>query len=257
MDLEFNNKKVLITGASRGIGLAIVESFLQENAKTCMVSRGSEALFINEKALQSQYGAENVFAEKCDCTKVESLNRLKKQIESKWGDLDIVVANIGDGRSVLDVLPDDELWQKTWNNNFESALKTARIFLPMLEKSSGCLLFVSSIAGMEAFGAPTDYSTAKSAIIALSKNIARKLAPNVRVNVIAPGNVYFKGGSWDKKIQKDKKRVDEIIKSTVPMNRFASPQEIADSAIFLCSNRASFITGITLVIDGGQTVGVM
>jgi 3-oxoacyl-[acyl-carrier protein] reductase len=105
-------------------------------------------------------------------------------------------------------------------------------------------------------GAPTDYSTAKTAIISLSKNMARKLAPSVRVNVIAPGNVYFEGGSWDEKIQQDEKRVDEIIKSTVPMNHFATPQEIADSAVFLCSDRASFITGITLVIDGGQTVGV-
>ena len=72
-------------------------------------------------------------------------------------------------------------------------------FKPMLEKSKGVLLFISSIAGMEAFGAPTDYSTAKSAIIALAKNMARKLAPNVRVNVIAPGNVIFPGGSWYKK----------------------------------------------------------
>jgi 3-oxoacyl-[acyl-carrier protein] reductase len=69
--------------------------------------------------------------------------------------------------------------------------------------------------------------------------------------------VYFEGGSWDEKIQQDKKRVDEIIKSTVPMNRFATPQEIADSAVFLCSDRASFITGTTLVVDGGQTVGVL
>ena len=110
---------------------------------------------------------------------------------------------------------------------------------------------------MEAFGAPTDYSVAKTAVIALSKNMARKLAPNVRVNVIVPGNVYFEGGSWDEKIQQNKKHVDSIIKSTVPMNRFATPQEIADSAVFLCSDRANFITGATLVIDGGQTVGVL
>jgi 3-oxoacyl-[acyl-carrier protein] reductase len=127
----------------------------------------------------------------------------------------------------------------------------------MLEKSKGCLLFISSITGMEAFGAPTDYSTAKSAIIALAKNMARKLASDgIRVNVIAPGNVYFKGGSWDEKIQQDKKRVDKILKLTVPMNRFAIPQEIANSAVFLCSDRAGFITGTTLVVDGGQTVGV-
>ena len=113
-------------------------------------------------------------------------------------------------------------------------------------------LFISSIAGMEAFGAPTDYSTAKTAIIALAKNLARKLAPIVRVNVIAPGNVYFEGGSWDEKINRDKKRVDEIISITVPMNRFASPEEIADSAVFLSSPRASFITGSVLRVDGGQ-----
>ena len=257
MDLKLNNKKVLITGASRGIGLAVAESFLQEGAKTYLVSRGSSALYENEKKLQNIYGLDNVVACKCDCTNVESLNSLKNEVEDKWNSLDVVIVNVGDGRSVSDALPDDMQWKKTWNSNFESTLQTARTFLPMLERSQGVLLFVSSIAGMEAFGAPTDYSTAKTAIIALSKNMARKLAPNVRVNVIAPGNVYFEGGSWDEKIQQDKKRVDEIIKSTVPMNRFATPQEIADSAVFLCSDRASFITGATLVIDGGQTAGVM
>ena len=257
MNLNLNNKKVLITGASTGIGLTVAESFLQEGVKTCLVSRGSKALFENEKKLQDIYGLENSFACKCDCTNIESLNSLKNRVKDKWGSLDIVVVNVGDGRSVSDALPDDEQWQKVWRNNFESALQTARVFLPMLEKSKGCLLFISSIAGIEAFGAPTDYSTAKTAIIALAKNMARKLAPDVRVNVIAPGNVYFEGGSWDEKIKQDKKRVDEIIKSTVPMNRFATPQEIADSALFLCSDRASFITGTALVIDGGQTVGVM
>ena len=255
MNLNLGNKKVLITGASRGIGLAVTESFLQEGAKTCLVSRGSSTLYENEKKLQNTYGLESVIAYKCDCTNVESLNGLRDEVE-KWNSLDIVIVNVGDGRSVSDALPSDEQWKSTWNSNFESALQTARTFLPILEESQGVLLFVSSIAGIEAFGAPTDYSTAKTAIIALAKNMARKLAPSVRVNVIAPGNVYFKGGSWDGKIKQDKKDVDEIIKSTVPMNRFATPQEIADSAVFLCSDRASFITGATLVVDGGQTAGV-
>jgi len=258
MNLNLGGKKVLITGASRGVGLAVAEIFLQEGAKTCLVSRGSNALYENEKKLQNTYSLESVVAYKCDCTNIVSLNSLKNKVEDNWSSLDIVVINVGDGRSVVDALPEDEQWKKTWNSNFESALQTARTFLPMLKKSKGCLLFVSSIAGIEAFGAPTDYSTAKAAIIALAKNMARKLAHNnVRVNVIAPGNVYFKGGSWDEKIQKNKNHVDKTIKSIVPMGRFASPQEIADSAVFLCSDKASFITGITLVVDGGQTVGVM
>ena len=258
MNLELENKKVLITGSSHGIGYAIARHFLDEGADVILVARNIENLKHSEDVLLEKYGENRVWSKYCDCTSSESLQELYNAIKNKFGGIDIVIANVGNGRSVPDPIPADEQWQNTWNSNFESALKTARTFLPMLKKSKGCLLFVSSIAGMEAFGAPTDYSTAKTAIIALAKNMARKLAPNdVRVNVIAPGNVYFEGGSWDEKTQKDKKYVDEIIKSTVPMNRFATPQEIADSAVFLCSDRASFITGATLVIDGGQTLGVL
>lgn len=84
MNLALDNKKVLITGASRGIGLAIAESFLQEGAKTCLVSRGSNALFENEKKLQDAYSLESVSACKCDCTNVESLNILKNEVTDKW-----------------------------------------------------------------------------------------------------------------------------------------------------------------------------
>ena len=257
MNLELHNKKVLVTGASRGIGLAIAKGFLNERSVTCIVSRGSKTLFDNEQVLQGEYSSKNIFARKCDCTKIKALESLREELESRWGGLDVVVVNVGDGQSVSDSLPNNNDWQKTWNNNFESALHTARTFLPMLEKTQGVLLFISSIAGIEAFGAPTDYSTAKTAIIALAKNLARKLAPNVRVNVIAPGNVMFSGGSWDEKIKKNAKNINEMITTTVPMKRFADPEEIADAAVFLCSNRASFITGTTLVIDGGQTTGLI
>ena len=145
--------------------------------------------------------------------------------------------------------------KKTWQENFETALNSWA-FLPSIRSNNGSLLFISSIAGIEAFGAPTDYSTAKSAIHALSKNLARKLAPKIRVNVIAPGNVLFPGGVWDQKRKKDERLVDEMLKVEVPMQRFATPEEIADSVIFLSSDRAKFITGTTLTIDGGQTVGI-
>jgi len=256
MDLGLSDKRVLITGASRGIGAAIAEAFLEEGSKVCLVSRGSKQLFETQATLASEYGGEQVLVETCDCTNEQDLHSLRDGVDHCWGGVDIVVANIGDGRSVPDALPDAEQWQKTWNNNFESALHTARTFLPMLKKSKGCLLFVSSITAMEAFGAPVDYSTAKSAVSALAKNMARKLAQEVRVNVLAPGNVYFPGGSWCEKVKQDAERVEKIIESTVPMNRFGTPEEMADAALFLCSERAKFITGSTLVVDGGQTVGV-
>ena len=256
MNLGLKGKKALITGASRGIGAAIAERLLEEGAETIIVSRGSNELFSTEKYLKNKFFDNCVYAEICDCTNTGSLELLKSKIINRWGQLDIVVANVGDGQSIQDAIPNDEQWKKTWENNFESALHTARTLLPMLQESKGCILFVSSITALEAFGAPVDYSTAKTAVTALAKNMARKVANEVRVNVIAPGNVFFEGGSWDKKIKSDPQLVKKIIKSTVPMNRFGLPMEIADAAIFLCSERAKFITGSVLVVDGGQTVGI-
>lgn len=257
MELGLTGKRVLITGASRGIGAAIAAHFLQEKAQLRIVARGAEQLQQTEVELQNSYGQENISAVQCDCTNQSALNALQQTVEDSWQGVDVVVANIGDGRSAADPLPDNEQWQSTWNTNFESALLTARTFLPMLQKSKGCLLIISSIAGLEAIGAPVDYSTAKAALFALAKNMSRKLAPDVRVNVIAPGNIFFPGGSWDEKIQQDAERINSIIESTVPMKRFGRVDEIADAALFLCSDRASFITGSVLVVDGGQTVGVL
>ena len=255
MNLELSGKRVLVTGASQGIGKATVIGFLEEGAHIVMASRGLDKLNKLADELKKKYLNSKIIAHKCDFTEERDLEALKNLIEEKFGGIDIVVANVGDGRSVNDVMPSKEQWDVTWNINFNSALFTARTFLPLLESSNGNLLFVSSIAGVEAFGAPVDYSTAKAAIIALAKNMARKLS-SVRINVIAPGNVYFKGGAWDQKIMNEPIEIENLIKSSVPMNRFASPKEIADSIIFLCSNRSNFITGATLVVDGGQTVGV-
>jgi len=257
MDLKLKNKWVLITGSSRGIGYSIAENFLIEGASVILVARNKEKLKLAELKLQDKYGKDKVRSKVCNCLIKDALDKLSNSINKELGTVDIVVANIGNGESVADPIPEYSQWQRTWNINFESALLTARAFLPMLEESRGNILFVSSIAGIEAFGAPTDYSTAKTAVIALAKNMARKLAPNVRVNVIAPGNVYFKGGSWDKKIEQNKDLVSRAIEEAVPMNRFATPSEIANSVVFLCSDKAKFITGATLVVDGGQTVGVI
>ena len=257
VNLKLTEKKVLITGSSKGIGAAIASSFLNEGADVLIVARNKANLTKLESSLKEIHGSDRVLSFVCDCTIEDSLLSLKSFVKKKWGNLDVVVANVGNGMSVADIIPSDEQWKKTWYSNFDSALYTARVFLPMLEKTSGNLLFISSIAGLEAFGAPVDYSTAKTAILGFAKNIARKLAIKVRVNVLAPGNVLFPGGSWDKKIQDNKDAVYALIKDSVPMNRFGMPNEIADSVIFLCSERASFITGSVLVVDGGQTVKIV
>ena len=251
MDLNLESKTVLITGASQGIGSAVADSFLKEGASVILVSRGSKKLLSLEKKFQDNYGKKNISAEICDCTSESSLEQLKDNLIAKGIKLDIVVANVGDGRSVSDSVPNNENWEESWAKNF-----TSRAFVPMLEEKEGSLLFISSITGVEAIGSPINYSTAKSALIAFSKNLSKKLAGRVRVNAIAPGNINFPGSSWEEKIKADEKKVKEII-NNVPMKRFGTPKEIANSAVFLSSDKASFITGALLIIDGGQTVSVL
>ncbi len=256
MNLGLGDKRVLITGASRGIGLAIADAFLQEGARVMLLARTQSALQEAADRLASEHGHGRVLFCPIDCADASLWPAVISATKDAWGGLDVVVANVGDGRSVPDALPEAEHFARVWRTNFTTAEVTARATLPLLVDGDGCLLFISSIAGLEAIGAPTDYSVAKSALVALAKQLARKLAPRVRVNALAPGNVFSPGGSWDAKIQADPQRVEALIQATVPMNRFATPQEIADAAVFLCSARASFIAGACLVADGGQTVGI-
>jgi 3-oxoacyl-[acyl-carrier protein] reductase len=256
MNLGLKNKNVLITGSSRGIGYAIAEAFLKEGAKVMLISRGENQLKKALNSLRETYGDSYVESQVCDCSKENELILMSQQISKKWKQIDIVVANVGDGQSVSDAIPSATHWNKIWDTNFNSALYVSRVFMPFLMKSKGSLLFISSIAAIEAFGAPVDYSTAKSAIVAFSKNLSRKVAEDFRVNVIAPGNIFFPGGSWDKKMKRDPKKTMENISSSVPMKRFGMPSEIADAAVFISSDCAKFITGSILVIDGGQTLRI-
>ncbi|WP_241548302.1 SDR family NAD(P)-dependent oxidoreductase [Leptospira yasudae] len=246
----------MITGASKGIGLATARSFLREGARVVLLARSQSLLQSISDQLSKEFSISNVIPISADATIPEDLIRVRKKIEETIGGLDILIANVGDGRSSADPLPKSDVFARSWAINFSSAENTVREFLESLEKSEGSILFISSIAGIESIGAPTDYSIAKSALIALSKNLARKLAPKIRVNCVAPGNVYFPGGSWDEKIQKDPERIAKLLEMTVPMKRFGKPEEIADAILFLTSDRANFITGSCLVVDGGQTVSL-
>lgn len=254
MDLGLNGKRVLIGGASRGIGLAIARAFLREGARVALMARAAAPLDAAARQLAAAHGAENVLAVAADCADASAWPAVLTRVDADWGGLDIAIANAGSGSGSAKALPDSAHFAAGWRENFMTAEETARAALPLLEASNGCLLFVSSIAGLEAIGAPTEYSVAKSAVVALSKQLARKLGPRVRVNCIAPGNVLFDGGSWAGKIAADAARIEHLIQATVPLQRFGTPGEIADAALFLCSDRAAFITGACLVVDGGQTV---
>jgi 3-oxoacyl-[acyl-carrier protein] reductase len=251
--LEIADKHFLVTGSSRGIGRSIAEKLLTEGARVGLVARSHAPLNETSNYFKNKFGEDRVDAWTFDLTKPECVEELKVCILSKWNSLDGLISNVGDGRSVPDPISTTEQWSSIWSQNFDSALSVSRAFLPLLQANNGNIVYISSICGVEALGAPVDYSVAKSALLSFSKNLARKVAPDVRVNAVAPGNVLFEGSSWEEKIENDSENVNSMIQSCVPMKRFGKPEEIADSVVFLCSKRSAFTTGACLVVDGGQT----
>lgn len=252
--MSLSGKTALITGSTAGIGKAIAKKFLQEGATVWINGRDLQRLLQTCEELSNIAGEQKIHRFAADCTSQEQLQNFCQRVQQQSGQLDILVANVGDGRSNNAPISEPEHWESVWDMNFNSVLLTTRTFIPLLSKPGANVLFISSIVALEAFGAPVDYSTAKSAVNAFAKNLARKVAPDVRVNVIAPGNIYFEGGSWSQKINDNAQQVQAMLQSSVPMKRFGTPDEIANAAKFLCSDDASFITGSTLVVDGGQTV---
>ena len=252
MNLDLTGKIFLVTGGSRGIGRAITTGLLQEGAKVAIIARKKRGVNQAVSDFAQKFGSAQILGLVGDCANENSLSEHISELENIWGGLDGVVANVGDGRSVPDPVPDTKQWSQVWQTNFETALITTRTCLPMLQARQGSLLFISSITGLSVLGAPVDYSVAKTAVIALAQNLARKVGPRVRVNVIAPGNIFFPGGSWDEKVKTQPEVVDTMLRSQVPLQRFGTPEEIADAAVYLCSSRASFITGSVLRVDGGQ-----
>ena len=175
-------------------------------------------------------------------------------MKAQWKRIDCVIANIGNGKGKLGWYEEEKEWQRIFDANFFSAVRLVQAAAPFfLKQKRGSILLISSIAGCERLKAPLAYSSAKSALLSYANNLSQELASsNIRVNVLAPGNIIFSGGSWEKKLLADKKKVTSFLKMEVPMQRFGTPEEIADAAVFLSSSKASFATGACFVVDGGQ-----
>lgn len=253
MDLELTDRVVLVTGSTRGIGQAIAAAFLREGARVVVTGRDAEVL----KAALSGFEeySERVMGFCGDLTDDQTIATVIQQIHDRWNRLDILVANIGSGTARGGWELDESDWSKAFETNFQSAVRVAQAVLPgMIAAQNGSILFVGSIVGVESLNAPLTYSAAKAALHNYAANLARSVGgKGVRVNCLAPGNVLFPGGSWEKKLAERREFFEDYIRTEVPLNRFGTPQEIADASVFLASPRASFITGEVLVVDGGQT----
>lgn len=249
MELDLLNRHVVITGGTRGIGWAIAKGFLEQGAFVHIIAREIP------QELPEMGNTSGVFFYQCDAIDDEALNKTLLEIKRNSAEkIDVVISNVGSGRSQLVPIADKSQWNRTWDTNFISALNTARTFSADLTISKGVLIFISSIAGTEYIGAPTDYSTAKSALIAFAKTLSHKLAPEVRVNVVSPGNIWTDNGTWDLKMKENREAVLEMLEKKVALRRLGQANEVSDLVLFLSSSRAAFITGANVIIDGGQTI---
>jgi 3-oxoacyl-[acyl-carrier protein] reductase len=255
MELGLRDKVAFIAGSSRGIGLAIARAFLSEGARVGISGRSPGPLDQARDLLMVDAGRGRVVAISGDMTREADLDQALDRMETTMGGLDAVVANVGSGaaRSGWDLSPDD--WQAALTTNLLGSMTLAsKAISRLIARGGGSITFISSIAGVEAINAPIGYSAAKAAVLSAMKSLARLAGPQgVRVNAVAPGNVLFPGGSWERKLMERRDFFEEYVRTEVPLQRFARPEEIADAVVFLASARASFITGACLVVDGGQT----
>jgi 3-oxoacyl-[acyl-carrier protein] reductase len=255
VDLELQNKIVFVAGSSRGIGRAVAKGFAMEGARVVLSGRTGEDLKRAEREIAQELSNAQIMCCPGDLTKLETIRQALADVRQRWGAPEIVVANIGTGRGQPGWRLNADEFLALWEMNFFSAVRLASEALPgMVEQKRGAIVFVNSIVAVESTPAPLAYSSAKAALLNYTKNLARQVAADgIRVNTVAPGNIFFDGGSWDKHLQARRDEVLGYIASEVPMQRFGKPEEIADAVAFLASARASFVTGACLVADGGQT----
>jgi 3-oxoacyl-[acyl-carrier protein] reductase len=256
MDLQLNNQVVFVAGSSRGIGKAIAAALLLEGASVVLTGRDETSLREAEASLTTAKNKERVLAIAGDFSDSATISGAFERTVKQFGRIDHLVANLGTGSGKPGWEQSDEEWTRLFELNFFASTRLTQAVVPHLLKNDGggSILYISSIVAVEATLAPLPYSAAKAALVNYSKNIARQLGPQqIRVNTIAPGNIYFAGGSWARQLNNRREAVKAMLKNEVPLQRFGTPEEIASLAAYLCSPLAAFATGACFVVDGGQT----
>lgn len=254
MDLGLTGKVAIVTGASRGLGLAAAKALIAEGAHVVICARGEEALKRAAADLHrvSASGA-RVVAVAADVSTDDGTRTVVEGAITAFGRLDILVNNVGLGKGADIEATTDADWQEAFDQTLFPAIRMTRRAVPHLRKQGGAILIVSSIFGRESGGRMT-YNAVKAAEISLTKSLAQQLAKDqIRVVSVAPGSTLFEGGSWWKRQQADPEGIAQFIKQELPFGRFGTPDEVGAAIAFLASPKASWISGTTVVVDGCQS----
>ena len=251
MDLGLKGKSALVTGASKGIGLAIAELFAAEGANVAICARNGDQVNKAVKGLAAK-GVKS-WGKAIDVADPAALKGWIEGAAGEFGGIDSIVCNV----SALAVGDTAETWEKSFRIDMMHTVNSVAAAVPYLEKSkSASITIVSSVSGFEVDFAAGSYGAFKAALIHYAKGLSSQLiAKGIRVNAVSPGNTYFEGGIW----QNIENGMPDLFKTAMSLNptgRMGTPQEVAAGVVFLASPVASRISGTNLVIDGALTKAV-
>ena len=258
MDLGLKGKQVFITGGSNGIGLAVARGFAREGASVAIGARNRERVDGEAGKMADEFGVKTLGIS-MDVTKPEDIERARRLIAEEFGGIDILINNAGTGTEETVMEAPDEKWYAVWDLHVMSAVRTARAFVPfMRERGGGVILNTSSICGTQPLWYEPIYNTTKAALDMLDKCLANELVKdNIRVNTISPGLIltpdWWKtaGILAEKEGISPQEYLDRVARENAPIDRFASPEELAETYLFLCSGKSSYTLGANIFVDGG------
>jgi 3-oxoacyl-[acyl-carrier protein] reductase len=255
MKLGLTGKVAIVTGGSRGLGLAAAQALVAEGANVVICARGEEALQSAAADLRKNAVSKaRVAAVAADVSTEDGARTVVEAAVSEFGRIDVLVNNVGLGKGADIESTTDADWQEAFDQTLFPAIRMTRLAVPHIRKQgSGAIVIVSSIFGRESGGRMT-YNAVKAAEISLAKSLAQQLAKDqIRVVSVAPGSILFEGGSWWKRQQADPEGIAQFVKQELPFGRFGKPEEIGATIAFLASSKASWISGTTVVVDGCQS----
>ena len=258
MDLELSGKRALITGGSVGIGLAVGHALAAEGVHIAICARNAERAQTEAEAIARQHGVETL-ALPADVAKADNIDRIVAELTGKWGGVDILINNAGTGSEEKILTAPDDKWQYDWDLHVMAAVRLSRALSPAMQtRGGGAIINNASICATQPLYYEPIYNTTKSALVMFSKCLANELIPdNIRVNTVNPGLVLTP--DWRKTagiLTEGTERtaddyLNQIAEDNTPIKRFASPEEVANFFVFLCSPRASYCVGSTYYVDGG------